>query len=632
MNYVKTGRKFICNMAMPLAMMFAAFQASTLVACSEDKPVSGGASEEPSVYALKDITIAGRALNLFVSTQTQGSEKNQQLDVLTGAGYAEGAQVSFYSVDSVTFEREEEPFAQAETDADGNFEIGEVSVKSPYAVVEITGHIVLDTENPYLSPHEKESISRLHGEGWDETWATYRTVVDLRETRDVKINVLTTLAAYRILNLAKSGIPFAQAAELGELDALHSFGIYEAVEPFDSVDFSQRSNSVFPVFVAVSYIFSGYPKDVEYAADKIGAGESWKSKVLATSLGSGVAERDYHLLRETEFLVQLGLDSSDMQIAEQIEKYFFNAVAINGFEKDRCTADNQGEQVAFGGAHYLVCEPDYWVLRNREIPKTLGTVTDERDGQTYSTFSFEYEGKTWTWMAENLNYEVLDSRCYGNNSAYCETYGREYTIETMFGIERDSVYNNAKATKDSLHGISDSLWRAHQEAFGDDSVAYAEARHAYVLALGEADSTYSSVFDASVGRDVCMDGWHVATSDDWANLYNFLIDSGFPYKEESLKSTSWTKGKDGLDVIGFNVLMPPEPAQFIDYFILGKNGEVGLKTKIWSFKATGNYCIRGFGNYIWVDPDEELDPDYTPSEYSKLERAASVRCVKNQTP
>ena len=627
MNNVKMSRKFICTMAMPLAMMFAAFQTSALVACSEDKPVSGGASEEPCVYALKDITVSGRALNLFVSAQTQGSGEKQRLDVLTGAGYAEGAQVSFYSVDSVTFEKSDEPFAQVETDADGNFEISEVSVGSPYAVVEITGHIVLDTENPHLSPHEKESNARLHGEGWDETWATYRTVVDLRETRNVKINVLTTLAAYRILNLAKSGIPFAQAAEMAELDALHSFGIYEPVAPFDSVDFSQKSNSVFPVFVAASYIFSGYPKDVENAANKIGAREIWVSNVLTTYLGSGMFERDYHLLREPEFLVQLGLDSNDMQIAGLIEKYFFNAVAIIGFQKDRCTAGNQGEQFAYGGAHYMVCDSGYWVLRNREISKTLGMVTDERDGQTYGTFSFEYEGKTWTWMAESLNYEVLDSRCYGNNSAYCETYGREYTIETMFGIERDSVYNNAKATKDSLHGISDSLWRAHQEAFGDDSVAYAEARHAYVLALGEADSTYYSVFDASVGRDVCMDGWHVATSDDWENLYNFLIDSGFPNKEESLKSTSWTKGKDGLDVIGFNVLMPPEPAQFIHYFILGKNGEVGLKTKVWSFKATGNYCSVGFGNYIWVDPDEELDPDYTPSEYSKLERAASVRCV-----
>ena len=181
--------------------------------CSEDNPVSGGASEEPSVYALKDITIVGRALNLFVSAQTQGSGEKQRLDVLTGAGYAEGAQVSFYSVDSVTFERAAEPFAQAETDTDGNFEIGEVSVESPYAVVEITGHIVLDTENPYLSPHEKKMNSLLYGEGWDETWATYRTVVDLRETRDVKVNVLTTLAAYRILNLAKSGLSFAQATE-----------------------------------------------------------------------------------------------------------------------------------------------------------------------------------------------------------------------------------------------------------------------------------------------------------------------------------------------------------------------------------------------------------------------------------
>ena len=597
--------------------------------CSEDKPVSGGASEEPSVYALKDITIAGRALNLFVSAQTGGSGENQQLDVLTGAGYAEGAQVSFYSVDSVTFERAAEPFAQAETDTDGNFEIGEVSVESPYAVVEITGHIVLDTENPYLSPHEKKMNSLLYGEGWDETWATYRTVVDLRETRDVKVNVLTTLAAYRILNLAKSGLSFAQATEQAELDALHSFGIYEAVAPFDSVDFVQKSNSVFPVFVAVSYIFSGYPNTVENAAAEIGTGKNWKAGLSVSSIGSARVERDYHLLREPEFLVQLGLDSNDMQIAAQIEKYFFNAVAVVGFHKDHCADGNQGEQVDYDGTHYLVCEPDYWVLHNREIPKTLGTMTDGRDGRTYNTFSFEYEGKTWTWMAENLNYEAPSSRCYDNESAYCETYGRVYTLETMFGIEKDSVYNNAKGAKDSLYRIRNSLRQAYREAYGDDSVAYNEAMNEYWLAVDEANATFYSVFDASVGRDVCMDGWHVATSDDWANLYNFLIDSGFPPEDESLKSTSWTKGKDGLDVIGFNVLMPPESGLFIEYYILGKNGEVSLMTKHWSFWGTGHYTTRKFGNYEWIDPDEGLNFGDSSSSKLSVESFASVRCVKN---
>ena len=147
--------------------------------------------------------------------------------------------------------------------------------------------------------------------------------------------------------------------------------------------------------------------------------------------------------------------------------------------------------------------------------KQYGSVTDN-GGQTYKTVVIG----TQTWMAENLNYNVTGSRCYGDydggdSQGNCAKYGRLYDWATAMNIA-------ASCNDIRVASCRATVWSKHQ--------------------------------------GICPPNWHLPSDTDWNVLMKFVnpsctdnntcTDAGTKLKAAS----GWSGGGNGTNDYGFLAL------------------------------------------------------------------------------
>lgn len=145
------------------------------------------------------------------------------------------------------------------------------------------------------------------------------------------------------------------------------------------------------------------------------------------------------------------------------------------------------------------------------------------------------------WMAENMNYAISGSRCYGDDPNNCARYGRLYN------------WRQAMSAPDALD------WPGEEKVQG-----------------------------------ICPDGWHIPTNDEWTTLFNTLDRSG-----KNMKSSYWG---NNTDAVGFGAL--PGGGYFYA-FIPGYGTYAGINSRAtdyydvgsraWWWTSTNN--IRGWTTY-----------------------------------
>ena len=216
-----------------------------------------------------------------------------------------------------------------------------------------------------------------------------------------------------------------------------------------------------------------------------------------------------------------------------------------------------------------------------------GTLTDDRDGQTYKTVKI---GKQW-WMAENLNYAYTDvpykykedekvytsdstSWCYGDNSSNCAEYGRFYT----WAAAMDSA----------------GTWSTNGKGCGYSKTC---------------SPTYPI-------RGVCPTGWHLPDITEWKTLFAAVGGESTAGQMLLKWTTGWsTNGVTVSNAYAFSALLAGIRSYNGEYIFEGEDAYFWSSTE---YDRNGVYYV-GFAYGV----------DSAAMPYSIKYDGFPVRCLKD---
>ena len=233
-----------------------------------------------------------------------------------------------------------------------------------------------------------------------------------------------------------------------------------------------------------------------------------------------------------------------------------------------------------------------------------GTLTDDRDGQTYKTVKI---GEHW-WMAVNLRY-------WGHG-------GVGYVYENSIG--------------GFVHA---SGWNVR--AFCEEREKYG-CSYFFDVAMDSAGSGngegcgYLSCYPFGYVRGICPKGWHLPDTSEWKALFsavggdtiariNLKSDSG--WKVKSLDG-AWKEEGNGTDGYGFNVIPTPScrlawDDAFTDY--MPKCNEADESTSFWSYSLDGDcfgVLFSYYDNHFGLSSYCTSTGDMLTARYNRY-----VRCI-----
>ncbi len=512
MNYSGIAKQMVCKAAVLLAL--------ALIACSEDSKsiADGGTAEERGLQANNNsdaahnrYTVSGRAVGTggtgaSSSDTFQGSTSLDSLS-MQGSFIRYGSVLRLSELDSLTLDATGKFYFTRCTNKTGQFSFDSISLNSPYVLVELLPEIYDDSEWELVNKDDLKDFSdTIHYSLMGTLNHNYSALVDLRTTDDIAVNIMTRLEAARTKYLFKNGTAFATAKQQADQEILEAVGVYNGTFNFDKSDFVQDSNKVLMAYRVESFIYIYTYSGVDlnnYSVHMYSTAPDYSASAVNAFSKSGNFTAVDSV--KAALLKNLLWSLNDVDYASNSEKAFVTGFLAALYSLGECTAAREGDTVETDGYEdqYLnfTCLSGAWTAEpgrykiTEKVNFETGTMTDDRDGKTYKTVTYNIEGTPFTWMAENLTYsnDSIHPAIGLDSSIYEITQSRELKfIKYMNSL--DSTYWN-------------TFFRyAEHDVIGADTI----------------------IMEGGHFQSICPNGWHIPTHEEWTRLMRLVeYASGF---------------------------------------------------------------------------------------------------------
>ena len=539
-----------------------ALASAFVVACSDGDKTAGGTTEDAGIIA--DLNVAG---------------------VTQKGPFAKGSSVTVQGIDCQTMELTDEKFSGSVKSDKGDFEVKDVNLSSTCAAFEVKGYYFNEVTG-------KKSSDKL----------TLHALTDLKDRKNVNINLLTQLEYERVMNLVtEEKMSFAEAKTQAEKEVLAAFdvkvkdGEFALSEDLNILEKGDDNAALLAVSVMMQSDLkvAKLVERVNDVATDIAKDGSWDNDKTKTEIAewAATADKNGELANVNKNIEKWG-GSDDVSAFETVVEKFAENVAsdtVPGTSSSSVTSagsvtlnSSSSKNVLSSGSREESSDSSEYF--DWSIPKEAylnpnikyDSIIDSRDGHVYKTVKIGNQ----VWMAENLNYADSvktpslkgNSWCYDKDPKKCNVTGRLYS------------------------------WAA-----AIDSLKFLNA--------GMKCGDYTTCSFPKKVQGICPDGWHLPDTTEW----NALIDAAGENAGTVLKSQrGWYDNGNGTDSVGFSVI----PTGYFDK-VDGLSYRVGLNAGFWSTVEYGKYTVF-----------------YTPFEYSSdfayKESVAhkgdgnSIRCIKGE--